>query len=280
LKLAGPVPSIAQYRHVLALVPVSFSRSSESTNSPSTVQFLLYWYVILYRDDKVNVNPAWSVGQPNLAYAPDMGLRELTDSRFGKRVREERVRRGWSQEELAKRLTDKGVLVHSSTIAKIEAEKRPRAARLVEVVGIADLFELSVDALLDRQSPDDSTLTFALSVLSTYAGDAERQIQQARDVVADIEDQLESVEESFDLPGIDGLRQAAQDMAAHLETARSTASTLASMTSGAIVEPTTKSRIRSPGRTRVDESQPQGRGRGPLDQDRSGRRGQRAEGAK
>ena len=109
-----------------------------------------------------------------------MGLRELTDSQFGKRVREERERRGWSQEELAKRLTDKGILVYSSTIAKIESEKRPRAARLGEAVGIADLFELSVDALLGRQGPDDSTLTFALAVLCSYAGDAERQILRAQ----------------------------------------------------------------------------------------------------
>lgn len=36
LKLAGPVPSIAQYLQVLAFVPVSFSRSSESISSLST----------------------------------------------------------------------------------------------------------------------------------------------------------------------------------------------------------------------------------------------------
>jgi hypothetical protein len=112
-----------------------------------------------------------------------------------------------------------GIPVYPSTIAKIESEKKPRAARLGEALGIADLFELSVDAMLGRQDPDDSTLTFALSVLCGYASDAERQIERARDVAADIEDQLESVDESFDLPGIDGLRQAAQGMVDHLEAA-------------------------------------------------------------
>jgi transcriptional regulator with XRE-family HTH domain len=165
-----------------------------------------------------------------------MGFRELTDSQFGKRVREERDRRGWSQEELAKRLTERGIHVHASTIAKIESEKKPRAVRLGEAVGIADLFELSVDVLLDRQGPDDSTLTFALTVLCSYASDAERQIQQARNVATDIEDQLDSVAESFDVPGIEGLRQAARDMADQLEAARSNAKTLASIASFAIME--------------------------------------------
>jgi hypothetical protein len=40
----------------------------------------------------------------------------------------------------------------------------------------------------------------------------------------------------FDLPGIDGLRQAARDMADQLEAARSDAKTLASIASLAIVE--------------------------------------------
>ncbi len=37
LKLAGPVPMFAQYRQVLALVPVSFSRSVEPKKSRSTL---------------------------------------------------------------------------------------------------------------------------------------------------------------------------------------------------------------------------------------------------
>ena len=44
-------------------------------------------------------------------------------------------------------------------------------------------------------------------MLGDYAGDAQRQIQHAQQVASDIDDQPESVEESFDVPGIDDLRQ-------------------------------------------------------------------------
>ena len=57
-----------------------------------------------------------------------------------------------------------------------------------------------------------------------------------RDVAADIEDQLESVEESFDLPDIDGLRQVARDMADQLEAAQSNANTLVSIATRAIAK--------------------------------------------
>lgn len=179
-----------------------------------------------------------------------MGFLELTESRFGMRVRDERKRKDWSQEELARRLTDRGIPVYASTIAKIESEKKPRAARLGEAIGIADLFGLSVDALLDRQGPDDSTLTFALNVLGDYARDAERQIERAREVNADIEDQLDSVSESFNLPSIDDLRLAAQEMSEHLSAAESSASILRSLAAGAIVLSPTEVPESRPGRRR------------------------------
>jgi transcriptional regulator with XRE-family HTH domain len=162
-----------------------------------------------------------------------MERHRLTDVLFGKRVREERDRRDWSQEELAKRLTDKGITVYPSTIAKIESERKPRPARLAEAIGIADLFGMTLDNLLGR--PDDSTLTFALTTLCSYAGDAQCQIQQARKVSADIDDQLESVEATFDLPGIEDLQQMAKNLGAALAAAQSTASTLVALVSGAIV---------------------------------------------
>ncbi len=188
-------------------------------------------------------NPTW-------VYSPNMGFRELTDSRFGRRVREQRERREWSQEELAKRLTDMGIQVYPSTIAKIESEKKPRAARLGEAVGIADLFDLSLDELLGREWPDDSTLNFGLGVLRDCAGDAERAIDQAQGFAADIEDIAKSLKESFRGPDIDGLLQAAQDMADHLLAARSNASTLVSIAGGAIAEATKEAPESGPGQRR------------------------------
>ena len=81
-----------------------------------------------------------------------MGRRELIDAQFGKRVREERERRRWSQEDLASDRPVKGIPTYPSTIAKIEATRKPRAVRLGEAIGIAaDLFEVALDALLGRQ---------------------------------------------------------------------------------------------------------------------------------
>jgi hypothetical protein len=76
--------------------------------------------------------------------------------------------------------------MHPTTVAKIEAGDR--SVRINEAVGIADLLEISLDALLGRHGPEESTLTFALAVLCSSAGDAERQILRARNIAADIED--------------------------------------------------------------------------------------------
>lgn len=124
--------------------------------------------------------------------------------------------------------------VDATTIAKIEAGRR--SVRINEAVALADIFEVSVDALLGRREPDDTTLTFALVVLTDYAGDAGRQIYRTRGVATDIADQLELIEESFPVPGIDALRQAAQEMAGHLDAAWSNAKVLSSLASIAIVE--------------------------------------------
>ena len=106
------------------------------------------------------------------------------ESDFGKRVRAERERRGWSQEELAKRLTDKGVDTYASTVAKIESEKKPRAVRLAEAAAIADLFDVSLDTLLGRQTAPGDDLAFALRALRDIASSSMWQIGGIRDALA------------------------------------------------------------------------------------------------
>jgi transcriptional regulator with XRE-family HTH domain len=181
------------------------------------------------------LDPTTRLSQPDLTYIPDMGLREQMDSYFGERVRKEREQRRWSQEELAKRMTDKGIPVYASTIAKIESEKKPRPARLGEAVVIAELFEVPVSALLGRQ-PDDTTLTFAMTILLGYIQDAEGQILQAQRTATDIEEQLDDVGERFDSPHIEVLRRTALDMAGHLDKAQALATELVHTASQVIAD--------------------------------------------
>jgi transcriptional regulator with XRE-family HTH domain len=96
-----------------------------------------------------------------------MGRQGRIGDRFREHLRDERVRRGWSQAELAKMLSDKGIDgVYPTTIAKIEAGDR--AARLDEVTTIADMFEVSVDALLGRKTGIENDLVYTLrGVLDT-----------------------------------------------------------------------------------------------------------------
>lgn len=80
---------------------------------------------------------------------------------FAARVKRERLRRRLRQEDLAARLTQAGVHLHPSAIAKIERqpdpERRiePRAIRLAEAVVIARIFGLTVERMLtDDDLPD------------------------------------------------------------------------------------------------------------------------------
>ena len=161
-----------------------------------------------------------------------MAASKWTDKRFGQRVKAEREDRGWSQADMAKKLSAVGVhLMHPTTITKIEAGDR--SVRINEAVGIADVFDMSMDALLGR-GPDPTTLTFALVMLSGYAGDAKRKIVQARDVAADVGGILEDAVERFDSQHIEALLRLAHDMAEHLAAAEAQAQQIDSMTYHAI----------------------------------------------
>jgi len=162
-----------------------------------------------------------------------MGRHKWTDERFGERVKAERDHRGWSQAHMATMQSDEGIhSMHPTTIAKIEAGDR--SVRINEAVGIADLFEVSLDSLVGRQEHDDSTLMFALRVLAGYAGDAKRQIVPARNVAADIEEQLKDAARRFDSPQIEALLRLALEMAEHLDAAQAQAQQIDSMTTQAI----------------------------------------------
>ena len=72
-------------------------------------------------------------------------------------------------------------------------------------------------------------------VLEGYASDAARLISQAQGVVSDLGDQLESVEEGFDVPSINQLQLSASELDRQLEVARTAAQKLASAITDAII---------------------------------------------
>jgi hypothetical protein len=122
--------------------------------------------------------------------------------------------------------------MHATTIAKIEAASR--SVRINEAVALADLFGVSLDWLLGRE-PDDTTLTFAMVNVSSYAGTAGRQTLAAIRTAADLEDILEDAEQRFDSPHISELVRLAQEAAQHLGAAHEHYERMDSMAAKVIV---------------------------------------------
>lgn len=134
---------------------------------------------------------------------PNMGRRvETPEDRFGVRVKHEREIRGWSQAELASKLTREGVKAYPTTIAKIETRstERPRAVRLDEATVLARIFDASLDDLVGQAS--DFDLQNAVDLLVSAAGKARDQIQRVS----------ASLREAFD-----GLHLSVEEIAAMID---------------------------------------------------------------
>jgi len=65
---------------------------------------------------------------------------------LGDRVRQERVRRGLSQADLSAAMRAAGARTGQTALSRIEMGNRK--VKLVEVVALADLFNMTTDALL------------------------------------------------------------------------------------------------------------------------------------
>ena len=172
--------------------------------------------------NNIDVDRGCCLGQTRLVYNPNMGLRDAADFYFGKRVRDERERRGWSQEELAKRLTDKGIPVYASTIAKIESKEKPRAARLGEAAGIADLFGVSLDSLLGRKPRKaDRDLGYALGALLDAVSTSQTELRRT---FGSLRDRLDDIPADF--AGYHALAGHGREVFAHVTTAHEVLSKL------------------------------------------------------
>ena len=73
-----------------------------------------------------------------------------TEDYFREKFKAERRSRDWSQADVAKKLEKRGIDLHPTTVAKIEAGQR--SVRIDEARAIADLFGLSLDSLVGRRA--------------------------------------------------------------------------------------------------------------------------------
>ncbi len=95
---------------------------------------------------------------------PIMYIDSPAETRFRERVKHERIGHHLSQADLAKALRRKGLeKMYATTIAKIEAGDRRVTVNEAEV--LADLFELTVDALLGRTAPEKNVRMVARALL-------------------------------------------------------------------------------------------------------------------
>lgn len=117
---------------------------------------------------------------------------------FARRLKRERLRRSWRQEDLAAKLADLGLDLHPSAIAKIEREPdpdkkiEPRMIRLNEAVTIAKAFGLSLEEMLsDRDLSDPirelQELRDRLAKAHARAAAAHATLDMARRAAIDLE---------------------------------------------------------------------------------------------
>lgn len=129
-----------------------------------------------------------------------MGKRDGVDVHFRKTLRRERERRRWSQADLAKKLTESGVPMYHTTIAKIEAGER--AVRVDEAAGLADALEVPLDWMLGRQAAGPANeIRYSLRVLR----------EKAQETMAGIASMIQAIQDwetdtfGIDFAGKDGV---------------------------------------------------------------------------
>jgi|GEM_PF-2348463 len=124
-----------------------------------------------------------------------MGRKRSVEARFRERVRQEREQRGMSQADLANLLGDKGFKgIYPTTIAKIESGER--SVRIDEAAALADIFEVSLDAILGREPGVQTTeLEFQLRTLRDTARQSYEQVYSSMHLLREL---LDDLPERFD----------------------------------------------------------------------------------
>jgi transcriptional regulator with XRE-family HTH domain len=115
--------------------------------------------------------------------------RNLIRQYFSNRLKLERGNRDWSQAYMAQLLKERGIDLHPTALAKIEAKQRD--VRIDEAAAIADLFDIPLDALLGRHVRRDTALDY---VLRGVKHAARRSAQQIAGTLSELDNSLADVD--------------------------------------------------------------------------------------
>lgn len=87
---------------------------------------------------------------PNDADHSRIGSNLFSEDNLARRIEWEMTRRGWSQERMAKEMTDAGYPLHQSSVSKIVNPKdgKRRTISVDDAIGFAKVFEVPLDELL------------------------------------------------------------------------------------------------------------------------------------
>jgi transcriptional regulator with XRE-family HTH domain len=95
---------------------------------------------------------------------------------------------------MADMLSDRGIApMHATTIAKIEAGTR--SVRINEAVGIADLFDVSLDSLMGRKPSQRNERAYLLRLLRDTSRESSQQVWATMET---IREQLEELPEGYE----------------------------------------------------------------------------------
>lgn len=114
------------------------------------------------------------------------------DEKFGREVKEQRERRGWSMTTFASLLSEAGLNnFHAATIGRMERGQRP--VRLTEAVVIAQVLGSRLDDLVVDPLRGDEDLRLTVECLTTTSRDAAYFLVSAEEWRAGVVEQLDLV---------------------------------------------------------------------------------------
>ncbi len=124
------------------------------------------------------------------------------EERVGERLRARRVGRGWSQAELATRMSGRDEKWTQSTIAKTEGATRP--IRLNELAALAETLDVPLTDLVEpeREVPLEcraelQALVIEDATLRARRAEVRRQLEHLEHELEDLEERLHGVGEAF-----------------------------------------------------------------------------------